>query len=470
MIVNHNSQTPSQFIRHQSHPQTNTIYLPNADANEIKDIIKGLKNKSTSDTSVIALKAANQVPQFHQVLANLINSSFNDGIFPEQLKLAKVVPIHKAGKRTEVSNYRPISLLSTFSKIYEKAMHIRVDNYLTTNNILYENQYGFRKGHSCEHALMSAQHKILENLTKKQITLLLLIDFSKAFDMVDHNILLYKLNHYGIRGTALKWFESYLKNRKQFTQVNNVASDVGELDYGVPQGSILGPLLFIIYINDLPGIQKLSKFIMYADDANILITGTNMDEIEAKFNELSQILVEWVDANGLSLNIKKTKYMIFANTNTRDFDARVKNIPIENSKVCRFLGVLLDCKLTWRDHITAVRSKLSRNAGILFKMKGILPIQVLKTLYHSFIHSHLNHCPLIWGLGRKSTLQTIFTAQKRAIRTLIPGFANYYYNKKTGEKPCHTKPVFTELKIQTIHNALEIIPLLQSSKCLRSLM
>ena len=333
-------------------------------------------------------------------------------------------------------------------------MHHRVDNYLNTYKILYKNQYGFRKGHSCEHALMSAQNKILENLDKKQITLLLLIDFSKAFDMVDHDILLYKLNHYGIRGIALKWFESYLKNRKQYAHVNNVSSKIEDLKYGVPQGSILGPLLFIIYINDLPNIQKLSQFVIYADDANIFITGATMDEIETKFNELAQFLVDWVSANGLLLNVKKTNYMIFANITTRDFDAKIKNIPIEHSKVSRFLGVLIDSNLTWRHHIAALQARLTRNAGILLKMKGTLPIQVLKTLYHSFIHSHMNHCPLIWGLGKKSTVNTLFVAQKRAMRTLVPGFVNYYFDKNTGEHPCHTKPIFTELKIQTIHNVI----------------
>ena len=230
-----NQNLHSHFTNYLTHPQSNTIYLANAEPDEIKDIIKKLKNKSTSDTAVTALKAASLVPKFDEVVADLISSSFSDGVFPEQLKLAKVVPIYKSGKRTEVSNYRPVSLLSTFSKVYEKIMHHRVDNYLNTHNILYENQFGFRRGHSCEHALLSAQNKIIENLDKKQITLLLLIDFSKAFDMVDHNTLLYKLNHYGIRGMALKWFESYLKNRKQYTHANNVSSETGDLEHGPDQ-------------------------------------------------------------------------------------------------------------------------------------------------------------------------------------------------------------------------------------------
>ena len=334
-------------------------------------------------------------------------------------------------------------------------MHHRLDSFLSKNNILYENQYGFRRGRSCEQALLSAQNSILDNLNKKQITLLLLIDFSKAFDMVDHDILLRKLSHYGIRGIALKWFESYLKNREQYTHVNNVNSKTGKLAHGVPQGSILGPLLFIIYANDLPNIHKALRFILYADDANILIVGRDMNEIKNQLDQLTSALINWVNTNGLSLNIKKTKYMLFANTKIpSDFTATMANVPIERTSVARFLGVLVDENLTWKQHIATLQTKMTRNAGILLRLKGILPISILKTLYHSFIQSQLNHCPLIWGLGNKNTLNPLFTAQKRAIRTLIPGFANYFYNKKTGEHPHHTKAVFAQHGIQTVHNLI----------------
>ena len=203
----------------------------------------------------------------------------------------------------DIKNYRPISLLATFSKVFEKLMHNRVINFLDTYNILCENQYGFRPGRSCEHALLNAKDRILNSMSKKQVTLLLLIDFSKAFDLVDHSILLNKLEHYGIRGIALNWFKSYLKNRNQFVSIGTSESSAKQIIYGVPQGSILGPLLFIIYINDLPQISEIAKFIMYADDANIFLTGENINEVYDKLKILSDVLVKWVDNNGLALNL-----------------------------------------------------------------------------------------------------------------------------------------------------------------------
>ena len=189
-------------------------------------------------------------------------------------------------------------------------MHNQLSNFLESNNSIYESQYGFRSGRSCEHALLNAQNIILNSLSKQQISLLLLIDFSKAFDMVDHSILISKLEHYGIQGIALKWLESYLSNRKQFVSVNGTDSDMAIMRYRVPQGSILGPLLFIIYVNDIPEIARYAKFILYADDANIILTADSIDQINSQLIRLSKNLVEWVNANGLALNLKTKKLSI----------------------------------------------------------------------------------------------------------------------------------------------------------------
>ena len=253
---------------------------------DVSETINNLKNKATLDTKINALKIANSSREFTEILAISINKSFLEGLFPYQLKSARVVPIYKGGTKTDVENYRPISLLSSISKINEKLMHNRITNFLDRNGSLNDMQYGFRPGRCCEHALLKAQDLLLDSLNRQQVSLLLLIDFSKAFDMVEHDILLDKLNHYGIRGNILNWFKSYLSDRKQFVTIDGIDSGEKVMKYGVPQGSILGPLLFIIYINDLPHISEIAKFIMYADDANIIVTGSNIAEVHHNSKEI----------------------------------------------------------------------------------------------------------------------------------------------------------------------------------------
>ena len=274
---------------------SNSIYLTPTNSTEISQIIDELKVKATADINIASIKAANNsTPKFSETIADIINRSLIEGVFPSLLKTAKVVPVHKGGAKINIENYRPISLLSAISKIYEKVMYTRVYEFLSLNNILIENQFGFRKGRSCEQALLTAQNEISISLSKKQISLLILIDFSKAFDMVDHDVLLEKLYRYGIRGIAHEWFKSYLKGRKQYVTINGKKSSTLDMLYGVPQGSILGPLLFILYINDIPNINKECTFILYADDANILISGQTIAEIEGKFNSLAKNLEIWV--------------------------------------------------------------------------------------------------------------------------------------------------------------------------------
>ena len=286
---------------------SDTLFLREVDAGEVYEVIRNFKNKCTRDTKISSLKLANISYGFTSTLARVINKSFQEGIFPEQMKLARVTPIHKEGSKSKVGNYRPISLLNSFSKIYEKLMHSRLSEYLESHNSLYENQYGFRSGRSCEHALLNAQNILLESLSKRQVSLLLLIDFSKAFDMVEHPILIDKLEHYGIRGPALKWLKSYLSNRKQFVSLNGCNSSTLTMEYGVPQGSILGPLLFIIYINDIPDLADFATFILYADDANIILTANTIEEISNQLKMLILNLQQWVNSNGLALNLKKNQ-------------------------------------------------------------------------------------------------------------------------------------------------------------------
>ena len=445
---------PGGFRKYLGNSKTqNSIYLKSVGPGEVHQIINKFQNKATLDTKIGPLKLANESFTFTDTLAQLVNNSFIQGIFPKALKTAKVVPIYKEGCKTDVENYRPISLLSSFSKIYEKLMHARVLEFLDKNETLFEMQYGFRPGRSCEHALLNAQNFILDTLSKKQIALLLLVDFSKAFDMIEHNILLKKLEYYGIRGIALKWFESYLSQREQFVSINGTNSSHKTIRYGVPQGSILGPLLFIVYINDIPGISQLAHFILYADDANIFITGKNMEEVFQKFDNLSKALLQWVNTNGLALNLKKTKYMIFSTQNAESpREIKIGSTNIERKREARFLGVIVDDKLNWSKHIATIKTKMARYVGIMYKLKKRLPLKVRIQFYHSFVQSHLNFCSILWGFAAKSNIELLFRSQKKAMRAIMPGYVNYFY--KDGQLPAHTKNSFAEYEILTIHGII----------------
>lgn len=430
----------------------NSLVLFHATPSEISNIIRALKNKSTLDTRISPLKLASECAGFNNAIAKVVNSSFDQGLFPSALKLARVVPIHKGGSKTEVSNYRPISLLSSMSKIYEKLMHRRITDFMTKTGSLYEQQYGFREGRSCEHALLNAKQAICNSLGKKQVALLILIDFSKAFDMIEFDILLHKLWHYGIRGNAHDWMKSYLTDRQQFVTVSGKDSSKTELKYGVPQGSILGPLLFIIYVNDMPNLFKQAKFIMYADDANIIITGESVSEVSEIARDLGCKLVKWVNANGLALNLKKTNYMLFSRSKMKDIALKINNVEIERKREARFLGVIIDDQLTWGKHISCLKLKMARYVGIMYKLKKKLPLKARVQVFHSFVQSHLNYCSNIWGFAAKSHIESLFSAQKKGIRAIIPGFALSHY--KDGNLPTGTKVYFRNLEILTVHGII----------------
>jgi len=255
-----------------------------------------------------------------KLLAKIINTSLNTAKFPSKLKISKVNPIHKKDSKLKVSNYRPISLLSNINKIIEKVVHLQLYSFLEKNNCIYDLQFGFRQKHSTNHALISIVQQIQEAMLQNKLAVGVFIDLQKAFDTVNHEILLKKLEHYGISGTSKKWFRSYLTNRQQYVSINGIDSNTTTTLHGVPQGSVLGPLLFLIYINDLHTCIRNSSTFHFADDTNLLYIPDKKirnKNIVRKLNIDLKSLNNWPLANKISLNSTKTELIVFRRKKTK---------------------------------------------------------------------------------------------------------------------------------------------------------
>ena len=287
------------FSDYITHHVVNSMFLEPVTEQEILNIVKLFKNKhSRGHDGIPMFLLKNVIHNILKPLSYICNLSLKNGIFPEDMKMAKVIPLYKKEDPMIFSNYRPVSLLTQFSKILEKIFNNRLTKFITINNVLYDGQYGFRHNHSTELAVLEMIEKITNAIDNKMISIGIFIDLKKAFDTINHDILVQKLSNYGLRGVASKWISSYLENRSQFVSYNNVNSDIQNINCGIPQGSISGPSLFILYINDL-------KFIFFADDTNIFYEGVNHIGMQKTVNDELKKVNVWFMVNGLSLNVKK---------------------------------------------------------------------------------------------------------------------------------------------------------------------
>ena len=478
-----NSSDENNFRKFLSSPKIpkirDSIFLSHCDETELIDIMKEFDNNKASDININVLKSISKLIVGH--LVNFFNKFLDIGIFPTILKSGMITPIFKKGDSRYFDNYRPVSTLPVFGKILEKLMYNRLYSFLSSKNIIFRNQFGFRKKHSTSHAVNYSVDKVITEIEKKKHVIGIFIDLSKAFDTIEHGILLDKLEHYGIRGKLHTLIKSYISCRTQQTKILGMSSDKCFVKYGVPQGSVLGPLLFLIYINDIVSSTTLGEFILFADDTNIFIVDENEKTAYEKANKVLAGVNEYMKSNQLHINVGKSCYMHFKPTldrvkqtcaRIRCFDTNL-NIKLNGTKLSKvkstkFLGVVIDDQLTWEPQVEYLKAKLISSIVTIKRIKPFIPKTEYEKVYNALFMSHLSYCISCWGGIPNYKLGKIFSIQKRCVRLLFGKEVSYdrpefyftcarirTYNQHMEHKSyCleHTKPLFNEHKILNLEN------------------
>ena len=404
------SKTTDTHIKKYLLPrQVNSNFLSPTTPEEILTLINGLESKKScghDDIPVRTLKLSKYL--LEPLLSNVINEIICDGVLPDNLKIAKVVQIFKSGDSEIPTNYRPISVLTYFSKIFEKVLHVRLNDYFTKSSLLSQQQYGFRYNHSTSLAIADLYENLLHNRDKKLISRAVFLDLRKAF---------------GVRGNALKRIQSYLSKRKQYIQGGNIKSSLNSIisDFWDPPGlnSRLTVLFFLIFINDLAKSNSM-KSILFADDTVLVQSDNNRGKLQNSVNHEMTKVMDWLTANKLLLYISKTKYMLITNkhVNTESFVINVNNNRIERTLTYRYLGVIVDETLTWKEHCKQLCCTISKYVGVMYKVKHYVNNQALRMLYHSLINSRVRYGITAWGKAASCPLQPISVVLNRTMRCL----------------------------------------------------
>ncbi len=398
-------------------------HLEHTNEQQIVKIIHSMKNKNSSGFDDLTNRMLKREPHaFSRLIVTLINESIDEGIFPNALKTAKVIPIFKKGDKLNLNNYRPIALLPVLSKVFEKIINLQL-NRIIDNGFIDDNQFGFRSGHSTEDAVVKLVDKIEKDLASKLHVVTVFVDVSKAFDSCDHEILIKKLKRTGLDSLGIKLFKSYLLNRKQIITVNGVEGGIFAINIGVGQGTVLGPTLFKIYIMDMHLCTSLFC-IKFADDSTFEGAGRTKDETESLINNELIKIAKWFRDNRLTLHPDKSRLII----HSRD---KLMNIELNNSQIQRcgyglqeesvkLLGIYIDENLDWSEHIKSVNKKISKGNYLLWCYRKDLNLNSKKVIYESFVRSHLLYGLTIWGGAKNNKLQIIDNSLKKIWKKFGP--------------------------------------------------
>ena len=429
----------------------NSLFFRPTTPYEIEELCKGLvPNKSVGWDDISPRVIKGVARELAGPLSAFLNYCIREGIYPEFFKVARVVPVYKGEDPTQFGNYRPVSVLPVLSQIFERVLQNRLVEFLSNTGVLVPGQYGFRAGHSTAMAVMDMVERIRGAWNSGNGALGVFIDLKKAFDTVDHRILLAKLEHYGVRGKAQDLLASYLKGRSQYVVYGGCESARGEIDCGVPQGSVLGPLFFLLYVNDMGNACKELELVLFADDTNIFAQDREPAALFSKVNRGLRDLGTWFRSNKLTLNLKKTEYIYFGGPRAKSAEGLGLSVGEEEVRKVdgvKFLGVWVDERLRWTEQVSKVKRKVSQLLGVLGRARSVLGGDSLRALYNSLVLPHLQYCLMVWGdfAGdcNGSLGKNILSCQKRLVGMIDERTKRY-----------HADPLFARhelLKIEDLY-------------------
>ena len=434
-----------------------TFQLKTTSISKVTSLLSKLcKSKSTGLDKISASLLRECADLIAALLCTIFNQSIVSGIFPDEWKFSKVILLFKQGQRSDLNNYHPISVIPVVAKVFERIIYDQLYDYFTVHKLISSHQSGFRPLHSTVTALLEATDSWAYNIDQGNVNAVVFLDLKKAFDTVDHEILLSKLNKYGVQGTSYEWFKSYLDCRKQRCFVNGSLSGDHFLTCGIPQGTILGPLLFLIYINDLPNCLLNSVPRMYADDTHLTFASNNILNINTVLNEDLARVEKWLIANKLTLNASKTEVMLIGSrqrlsTFHNPLSLIVDGAPISQVSSTKSLGVHIDQNLSWNVHVEKLCKKIASGVGALKRARSFVPYETLRSVYMSLVQPHFDYWDSVWGNCTKALANKLQKLQNRAARILT--HSNYDANadfliQQIGWKKLHSQ--------RSIHKAVMI--------------